>query len=197
MSWDSSQNNTEVKREKKCWNTEFELLPLPTQKFIMEQTRESLSAPHPSEGIYESLQMLSFWVEKWTSAKRKTYIFAGAESWMDSEVWGVLWEAARADFWVAKAGGSLKWGNGTSAIPAVCLSNFPHSSKFIHFTPQLLLKQCMVGRTQTMLWTSLEHNSAVKIPHILSWQTAPLCKRCWHHHGRHRKVSDGIRSPER
>lgn len=63
---------TQNSREKKnCWNTDFELLPLPAQKFIMEQTRESPSAPHPSEGIYESLQMLSFLAEEWTSAKRR------------------------------------------------------------------------------------------------------------------------------
>lgn len=44
-----------------------------------------------------------------------------------------------------------EWDLREEAIPAACLSSFPHSSKFIHFTPQLLLKQCMVGRTQTVL----------------------------------------------
>lgn len=41
------------------------------------------------------------------------------------------------------------------------------------------------GEPKTVLWASLEHNGAT------------LCKRCWHHRGRHRKVSDGITSPER
>lgn len=64
---------TQSSREKKkCWNTDFELLPLPNQKFIIEQTRDSLSSPHPSEGIYESLQVLSFLAEEWASAKRRT-----------------------------------------------------------------------------------------------------------------------------
>lgn len=41
------------------------------------------------------------------------------------------------------------------------------------------------GESKTVLWVSLEHNGAT------------LCKRWWHHRGRHRKVSDGITSPER